>query len=109
VTLEEIRRLCEAATPGPWYDDVGIKEPCVIDLTADLAESLPRRFFAQGPEHRENADALKDARFIAAARELVPKLLAVAGAARDLLNGEDWGTRANLRRALNELQKSDLK
>lgn len=69
-TDDEIRALCEAATPGPWVQNGrnGVHTPrgsCVaLSHGADGAS----------PEH--------DAEFIAAARSLVPSLLARVEAAQ---------------------------
>ncbi len=73
--LKEIRKLCDEATPGPWHlareemsvrsDSVG-KAICGLGYLMEMEESV-------GVEP-------SDCKFIAAARELIPKLLAVAEA-----------------------------
>ena len=71
--LDEIRKLCDETTPGPWGSDrlvLGCED-----------------FAATGPLHVDKASALADCRFIAAARDLMPKLLAVAEAADDRIAG----------------------
>ena len=59
--IERAKALCEAATDGPWvenkYREVWTSE-CPKDLVADAFLKQP------------------DAKFIAASRELVPKLIA---------------------------------
>lgn len=67
--LEEIRGLCVAATPGPWT------------LLGDEAPTCWIRELCYGYEGDLPTD---DARFIAMARTVLPKLLAVAEAAKGL-------------------------
>lgn len=68
MNLEEIRALCEAATPGPWAVDTfgNIYKPARQGNVAQMRGA-----------NQEHADAA----FIAAARTLLPKLLEVAEAA----------------------------
>lgn len=66
--LEEIEKLCEEATTGPWYVFLPAGEE---DSPAHLTG--PRQF-------TEFRFGLSDAKFIAASRELIPKLLAVVKA-----------------------------
>ncbi len=79
--LEDIRKLVEGATPSPWIAEIG--ETC----TTVAPESLPyhiyfSRSLARPPDAYEMVK--RDAAFIAASRDLVPKLLAVAEAARKI-------------------------
>lgn len=72
--LEDIRKLCDAATPGPWLESYGYD-----------GGGYPRAFCpACEADSSGESQAEKDAAFIAAARTLVPKLVAVAEAAKDL-------------------------
>lgn len=68
--LEEIKKLCEASTPAPWhYDGYDVMEadtPCIIATPQSDANGL----------------------FIAAARDLLPKLLAVAEALQSVVAEE---------------------
>jgi hypothetical protein len=67
--LGEIKKLCNEATPGPWK--------------IFLAYEEDERAYLDGPqEYTENRFHINDAKFIAAARELIPKLLNVAKAAK---------------------------
>jgi hypothetical protein len=75
MTLDEIRKLVEAATPGDWgagYSGLSICDVFVWD---------------EGGEGQAIAqNVLKaDARFIAAARTLLPALLEVAEKAKDIM------------------------
>lgn len=69
--LEEIRALIEAATPGPWT-----RYPEFI--------KAPTRYVAEKSAWARNDDF----DFIAAARDLMPKLLAVAEALKDAIAEE---------------------
>ena len=83
-SIEEIKRLIEAATPGPWHSvRAAMKDsfvPCRARVVAhDKAQENPELLvevpsYSHRPEH--------DAAFIAASRTLMPKLLAVAEAAK---------------------------
>lgn len=99
--LDNVERLCERATPGPWYrfgppwfrENFGIvggsPDPHVAKFVADLspAEAIddPARQWARNP-----ADAV----FIAAARSLLPALAAELRRARE--------DKSSLLRALEE-------
>ncbi|MFK8908375.1 hypothetical protein [Streptomyces sp. YS-3] len=90
--LAEIQELAEAATPGPWHvrfvDDDYAMNLVAISITPDtgLGERWPdfdhRQIVAatlvQQPRYVGVADELWDenARFIAAAREAIPRLIA---------------------------------
>lgn len=97
--LEKLKKLCEAATPGPWKPDVWI-------------ETDGNGWRATGPHHEDEASdegsepgcpdeqaAQHDAAFIAAARTALPELIAeverlrsvyeAACAWRDVDDGDD--------------------
>jgi len=90
--LAEIQELAEAATPGPWHvrflDDDYAMNLVAISTTPDtgLGERWPdfdhRQIVAatlvQQPRYVDVADERWDenARFVAAAREAVPRLIA---------------------------------
>lgn len=98
--LEDIGKLCEQATSGPWhqYDVFLGYGPNGNDWQGARIIAGPRREnYWDGPSDQNicaNYDYEEggvcstpaDARFIAAARDLVPKLLAVAEAAKDVLD-----------------------
>jgi hypothetical protein len=77
--LEEIRALIEAATPGPWKHDWG---------NHDVEGARPER--AEIVVRGENGNYNADLEFIAASRILIPKLLAVAEAAKEATETERW-------------------
>lgn len=82
MTLEELKELCEAAAPGPWTtasdEDV---EDCIGPHAFLFGpETLDTEGYYYSPERYR----VEDAKFIAAAREYMPKLIAVAKAAREL-------------------------
>lgn len=98
--LSEIRALCAAATPGPWYgrldldcyqggryigvgpyqyDRAGNRTPCGVGDAAYFETDVCR------VEHDE------DEAFILTARSLLPLLLAVAERAQTAMDG-DFGT-----------------
>ena len=66
-TLAEWRRLADAATSGPWCDDVG---PVVFDNDGEMIAD-----FGMPSIHRQ-AECENNAAFIASARTAVPALLA---------------------------------
>jgi hypothetical protein len=71
MTLDELQRLCDKATPGPW------------NVNAEYGTTI----WAQAkPAH--DYDDNDDAHFITAARLYLPKLIAVARAAKAAT--EDW-------------------
>lgn len=120
MTLEEIKRVCEAATPGPWAPD--------LYFETRLDGSTITR--ASGPNLRDDrAQSESDAAFIAMARTVLPKLLKVAEAAKraraDLddfylkakLEGgaytiddewEGWFSRDEIDKALAALESTDV-
>lgn len=64
--LSEIRKLCDEATPGPWRYDHG---------------NWAVERYDRSDYHRSEIGKPEDGEFIAAARTLMPKLLAIAEAA----------------------------
>lgn len=69
MTLEEIEKLCEEATPGPWQNEYSLVNG-IEGRIASVDSIVP---------YRDKIDI--NAKFIAASRNLMPKLLAVAKAA----------------------------
>jgi hypothetical protein len=69
VDLDEVQRLCDAATPGPWEiherfaETIWRGEEIIVDSTSGLA----------------------DTEFIAAARDLLPRMAAELRAAREVI------------------------
>lgn len=109
--LEKIEKLCAEATPGPWEAD---KQYCRVQLKNDpygLIAWADDGGFCRG----------EDVFFIAAARTLMPKLLAVAKAAKTVdshfetmeKTSSGYNTyfldpsifRKEIKRALEELEK----
>lgn len=87
--LEEIRKLIEAATPGPWRYDHGNQE---VETRIGRWNVCDIDMYRQGrdPEASHPGDRSDDGEFIAASRTLMPRLLAVAEAAAKL---DLWGSR----------------
>lgn len=77
--LEDLKKLCDEATPGPWGSRMN---PWTYRGTVD----------AKG-EHVASTTRFEDGDFMAAAREALPKLIAVAEAAdamrEELLDAHD--------------------
>lgn len=65
--LKEIAERAEKATPGPWFWDGGTVSKIEVDIAADPYADLP-------PDNSRTWEA--NGRFIAAAREDIPFLLA---------------------------------
>jgi len=79
--LEDIQKLCDEATPGPWtYDEV-----INPSITYERKDAVIHEISDPG-----NYIYLEDAKFIAASRELLPKLLAVVKAAKNLQDDYLW-------------------
>ncbi len=77
-TDEQIKELCEAATPGPWEvkDSAWITGHFMEHIgIADMGGEGWIGIVSVRPRAEEAADIEDDATFIAAARELVPRLL----------------------------------
>lgn len=87
--LDEIRTLIEAATPGEWYTD--FSEAAVRQAgTLEVISQFDHHKFSNTLE-REG-----DARFIAAARTLLPALLDVVELAREFVEEEHWSRKEPL-------------
>lgn len=85
MTLDEIRKLIDAATPGPWQDD-GESESWTEDqgYASSWVETPKGAWRQYGPDTGSDmCQQRNDARFIAAARTLLPALLEVAQGAKD--------------------------
>lgn len=72
---DELRRLCEAATPGPWnvkrlVDNHGVPYSTLCEVWAFVDPNVCSLWANRGTN-------LSDANFIAAAREAIPRLLDV--------------------------------
>jgi hypothetical protein len=104
VKLEEIRKLCDEATPGPWGMDWHNDERTTRDIWRSLGPIV---------DGKERVQA--DAAFIAMARTALPKLLAVAEAANAFCRVETlepWDGEAeeayqSIRKALAALEADD--
>ncbi len=82
--LEEIQKLIEASTPGPWKYDWGNWEvegprPDRYAICGMTPDDRAPGFHGQKPNP---VDSPADGEFIAASRTLLPKLLKVARAAK---------------------------
>lgn len=75
MNLEDLKKLCQEATPGPW----GLKEHGLV--SSSFPNSCGENYQIAGDIDEQDAD------FIAAAREALPKLIAVAEAARVVAAG----------------------
>ncbi len=76
--LSDIRKLCEAALPGPWKWDYYQLVSTTVDPLGTTGDGVVMNM--PGTNRPEPGDA----DFIAAARDLLPRLLAVAEAARSV-------------------------
>lgn len=92
-TIDELRKLLEAATPAPW------------------SQVITAAWRAQGPHVLTQREAEADAALIAALRNAAPELLAVVEAARALVACPDCedaagGHALQLRAALAKLDEA---
>lgn len=81
--LEELKRLCEKATPGPWHVE-SWESDCLID--GSIWIEGPEHFgfrgddmnyiVSEGSHHSGGVSTFHNAKFIAAARTALPKLIA---------------------------------
>ncbi len=80
--LEELKKLCAAATPGPWRSEsYGGETGCVSEIYT----------IATGDDgDRENAMTKETASFIAAARTAVPELIAEVERLRGLIKQTEF-------------------
>ena len=81
IDKKEMKRLCEAATPGPW--NIGGIQPHGTHVYGAGEMGIPVSWCStastvgkDGSYHITSEEAESNARFIAAARSAVPKLLA---------------------------------
>lgn len=100
MNLEEIEKLCEEATKGPWTVN---KTRKIIASEIDNGHTIANLYQSDFVIWQAEINA----KFIAASRTLMPKLLAVAKAAKPVMiisnkEHEAWKT---LRLALEELEK----
>jgi ApbE superfamily uncharacterized protein (UPF0280 family) len=72
MTLDELRALCDTATPGPWHKMAGAEWNVLDDKGI--------RILIAGTDGCSVPDGLADAAFVIAAKSALPKLLAVAEA-----------------------------
>ncbi len=91
--LQELERLCEQATPGPWRQDSMIRVVAGPDSDPTDIIDYEREFNGDALD----AGALSDLAFIAASREAIPELLAevgrlqrIADAARTFVYRDPW-------------------
>lgn len=103
--LEEIEKLCNAASPGPWEYVYSI----FAGYSILAGEGGRIATMDSVVAYRDNTKI--NGEFIVASRELIPKLLAVAKAAKDVSKfgefnkGCDGCWISNLDLALEELEK----
>lgn len=100
--LHHWRKVCEEATAGPWHHDYQPQGPsgskCYRDqvLSADGVVICQRPYGAfRGPGKAARNAEIRDARFIAMAREMVPALLDEVGRLRAALS-EIWSQHGNV-------------
>lgn len=91
--IEELRRLEKAATPGPWeyrYDGdrhyLGVGPYCIVEEVFGTGIGSDPGYAAE----REATERETNARLISAARNALPKLLAVASAANELIESTTY-------------------
>lgn len=98
--LEELKKICEEATPGPWYTDELCDSACGTACSPyGCPESHPSGVWEVGPEDvtsNVSTNNEPDAEFIAAARTALPQLIADSerlNALQALFVGADfrWG------------------
>jgi len=78
MNLDELQAICDAATPGPWY-----VRPLTTNFQVRLVEWSSHNpsflgAYVDGPFKSPYGDyTVNDTRFIVAAREYMPKLIAM--------------------------------
>ncbi len=90
--LEEIEKLCEEATPGPW-------EAQIPAMTGEWPKARIWPLKIEGKLYHYAMIKTADAEFIAASRTLMPKLLQIA----KLAKASNYGT--TMLDTLKELEK----
>lgn len=101
--LDEIQKLVDSATPGPWYagrDSVATNPTSAPGYPPDMAVIAS----LYDGEYIENPNSERDTKFIAAARELVPKLLAVAVAAKKCQRAQEASERQKYSSRIDSLE-----
>lgn len=91
--LADLKKLCDEATPGPWVTvDDGFHAGVGRKQHNEERKARGNKYWAHadvcGGDSHEGYFTGPDADFIAAAREALPKLIAVAEAARSVLSEE---------------------
>lgn len=76
IDLDELRKLADAATPGPWEaGDVWVYTKPIYSDDNRLSDVLGMKFADEDRASSEHARGLRNAEVIAAARTAVPELL----------------------------------
>lgn len=119
MNLKEMEKLCNDATPGPWiFRSKDPDDPC-SDLFGKYSvgpdpENYSTWIIDDTKYYPTAPERIEDARFIAASRDLMPKLIAVAKAAKayrdEMDKDENWRDHQVIERfeiALNALEKDE--
>ena len=113
--LEDIQKLCDDATCGPWK----------ANQLSVIVTGMDNNYLLTNSGHNDSQiivhslywssdfdfdQSVLNAKFIAASRDLLPKLLAVAKAAQNLLDAKDFESEGDyyfldLYDSLEELEK----
>jgi hypothetical protein len=108
---DEIRKACEAATPGPWEYDACEVRATGPTMPPDVSQWIVTGY---GPEiygegHEPGVQNGDDGHFIAGAREWVPALLAendeLRAALAELVDELERGDSSDLQEALLRLSR----
>ncbi len=109
--LDELQKLCDEATPGPWqfrhYGEPAFNDPDETGFNWWVQNSDKQQIRICDHENTNHMNG----KFIAASRTLLPKLLKVAKAAKVACNDHDLqcedasGNLDRLEEALAELEK----
>lgn len=79
MTLDEIEKICEEATPGPW--EVKISGEDLVPFEQRLVSLGPISYWASHADDASLEIPDNDIAFISSARTYMPKLLTIAKAA----------------------------
>lgn len=82
--FEEIEKLCNEAMPGPWHFNEADRVICNFNFANFNIARIPHRNFDCPISHSQ---FIGNGKFMAASRELIPKLLGVAKAAQNAFDG----------------------
>lgn len=94
MTIDELKQATNEATKGPWR------------VFTPINDTLNRGWLDGPSQYTENRFDIKDARFIALAREYMLKLLEIAEAAKNILSEVDsWEGHEKLSNALASLEE----